>query len=221
MSRLQPIQGRKAEAGSVARVSAREIEALVLSAMVEHLAEDLPEEAHGRRDLFKHIDLRVSVGSRALELTWQDPVDEQPEVGSENQAIAARRSSDDAKRSLSIPYVFDAHKRRREIILPTTTPGYIRPIEHDEQQSLTRSIAQGRGWLKEVLAGTSIAAIAARASRSERMIRMTLSLAFLDPKLVRAALGGSLPRGVSTRRLIDAPMLWHDQWQQIGLSRPC
>ncbi len=49
---------------------------------------------------------------------------------------------------------------------------------------------------------------------------MTLSLAFLDPKLVRAALNGSLPRGVSTRRLIDAPMLWHDQWQQIGLSRP-
>ncbi len=96
----------------------------------------------------------------------------------------------------------------------------IRPIEHDEQQSLTRSIAQGRGWPKEVVAGVNIAEIAARESRSERMIRMTLSLAFLEPKLVRAALVGALPRGISTRRLIDASKLWHDQWPQIGLSRP-
>ncbi len=50
-----------------------------------------------------------------------------------------------------------------------------------------------------MLAGTAIAAIAQRESRSERMIRMTLSLAFLDPKLVQAALHGALPRGISTR----------------------
>ncbi len=52
------------------------------------------------------------------------------------------------------------------------------------------------------------------------MIRMMLSLAFLDPKLVRATLHGTLPRGVSMRRLVDAPILWHDQWRAIGLSRP-
>ena len=83
-----------------------------------------------------------------------------------------------------------------------------------------RSIAQGRGWLKEIIAGTPVSAIALRENRSERMIRMLLSLAFLDPKLVRAALHGSLPRGVSARRLIDAPMGWHQQWRAIDLSRP-
>ena len=83
-----------------------------------------------------------------------------------------------------------------------------------------RSIAQGRGWLKHVMAGTPVSAIALREQRSERMVRMPLSLAFLDPRLVRAALHGLLPRGVSARRLIDAPMGWHAQWRAIDLSRP-
>ena len=37
------------------------------------------------------------------------------------------------------------------------------------------------------------------------MIRMMLSLAFLDPKLIRATLHGALPRGISTRKMMDAP----------------
>ena len=119
-----------------------------------------------------------------------------------------------------VPYVVQPHKRKREIILPEITNGYLHPIEHAEQQNLVRSIAEGRAWLQAILAGSTIGAIARREKKSERMVRMRLSLAFLDPKLVRAALHGTLPRGVSTRRLIDAPMAWHDQWRQIGLVRP-
>ena len=83
-----------------------------------------------------------------------------------------------------------------------------------------RAIAQGRDWLKQILSGTTIAVIAERERRSPRMIRMMLSLAFLDPKLIRAALHGALPRGISTRKMIDAPTLWHEQWRAIGLARP-
>ncbi len=213
-------QGRKADAGSVARVSASEIEAIVLDALQGQLIETLPEEATARRDLFKHIDLRVSVGSQAIDLTWIDTAEQRTRADFTHPADAALPLDDHQKQSLSIPYIFNGHKRRRDIVLPTTTSSYVRPIEHQEQQSLTRSIAQGRGWLKEVMAGASIVTIAARESRSERMIRIMLSLAFLDPKLIRAALHGALPRGISMRRLIDAPMFWHDQWTAIGLSRP-
>ena len=45
-----------------------------------------------------------------------------------------------------------------------------------------------------------------RDSRSGPMIRKLPSLAVLDPKLVRAALHGSLPCGAGMQRLIDAPM---------------
>ena len=54
------------------------------------------------------------------------------------------------------------------------------------------------------MAGTAPRAIALREMRSERIM---LSLAFLDPKLGRASPHGTLPRGISTRRLIDAPFL--------------
>ncbi len=112
-----------------------------------------------------------------------------------------------------------AHRRRCAIILPDDASPGLRPIREGEQHNLTRSIA-GRGWLKEIVVGTPVRAIAGRENRSERMIRMLLSLAFLDPKLVRAALHGSLPRGVSARHLIDASMGWHAQRRALDLSRP-
>ncbi len=83
-----------------------------------------------------------------------------------------------------------------------------------------RSIAQGRAWLKTIMAGTTTHELAAHEGRTERTIRLTVSLAFLDPKLVQAAAQGLLPRGVNATRLSDAPTNWHDQWAAIGLSRP-
>jgi hypothetical protein len=59
-----------------------------------------------------------------------------------------------------------------------------------------------------------------REKRSERSICMTLSLAFLDPKLIRLAINGNLPRGFSAKRLTELPMLWSEQWQALGLLQP-
>ncbi len=49
---------------------------------------------------------------------------------------------------------------------------------------------------------------------------MTLSLAFLAPDLVKAAIDGNLPRGFNTTRLVDLSMLWPEQWSALGLERP-
>ena len=212
------VQGRKAEAGSVARVPAQEIEALVLGALRERLASGLPEDRQEQREHLKQLDLRVDVGNQTLEITWASSSDE--EQGDGANPLTDDDLCDTQRQRISIHYVVTSHNRRRDIILPTTSLAYIRPIEQPEQESLTRSIAEGRQWLKEIMAGTAIRAIALREKRSERMFRMMLSLAFLDPKLVRATLHGTLPRGVSMRRLVDAPILWHDQWRAIGLSRP-
>ena len=42
-----------------------------------------------------------------------------------------------------------------------------------------------------------------REDKSERSIRMTMSLAFISPILAEAALEGRLPRGFSVKRLTD------------------
>ena len=65
------VQGRKKEAGNVARAPAPEIETIVLEMLSKQLAERLPENAQGRRELFETIGLRVNIQSKALELTWQ------------------------------------------------------------------------------------------------------------------------------------------------------
>jgi hypothetical protein len=47
---------------------------------------------------------------------------------------------------------------------------------------------------------------------------MTLSLAFLAPEIVKAAIEGRLPRGFGLKRLVDLPMGWLDQWRTLGLQ---
>jgi hypothetical protein len=53
---------------------------------------------------------------------------------------------------------------------------------------------------------------------SVRQVNMTISLAFLAPDLVRAAVEGRLPRGIGVERLRDAPAEWSRQFEALGLN---
>jgi site-specific DNA recombinase len=46
---------------------------------------------------------------------------------------------------------------------------------------------------------------------------MTVSLAFLAPDLVKAAIDGRLPRGTGVVRLADSAADWPKQRQMLGL----
>ena len=52
----------------------------------------------------------------------------------------------------------------------------------------------------------------------ERSARSILSLAFLAPDIVKAAVMGTLPRGFGVSRLIDLPASWAEQRRTLGLS---
>ena len=85
--------------------------------------------------------------------------------------------------------------------------------------TLVASIARGRRWLDEIVAGTAtVEQIAAREQCSIRQVNMTISLAFLAPRLVQAAVEGRLPRGIGVTRLRDAPAEWGRQYAMLGLS---
>lgn len=75
--------------------------------------------------------------------------------------------------------------------------GALRWMEADERVRLLRGIATARRWLEDLSSGAvaDIATLSIRESKSERSVRMTLSLAFLDPAMIAAAVGGRLPRG--------------------------
>jgi hypothetical protein len=55
---------------------------------------------------------------------------------------------------------------------------------------------------------------------SPRKVNMTLSLAFLGPEIVKAAIEGRLPRGLGISRLSDLPAPWREQFRQLGIAAP-
>ena len=85
---------------------------------------------------------------------------------------------------------------------------------------LVSAIARGRRWLDEIVSGsvTDVQQIATRQKCSVRQVNMTISLAFLAPDLVRAAVEGRLPRGIGVERLRDASAEWSQQFEALGLN---
>jgi hypothetical protein len=77
-------------------------------------------------------------------------------------------------------------------------------IRSDTRVKLVSAIARGRQWLSEIEAGVAtIDGIAAREACSKRHVNMAISLAFLAPSLVKAAVEGRLPHGIGVARLTE------------------
>ena len=121
---------------------------------------------------------------------------------------------------LRVPWKKPPSKRRREILC--RNPHHLRMLARSALRpapSLFASIAHGRRWLDEIVAGTvSVDQIAAREKCSIRQVSMTISLTFLAPTLVQTAVQESLPRGIGVTRVRDAPAEWSRQYAMLGLS---
>jgi site-specific DNA recombinase len=122
---------------------------------------------------------------------------------------------------LIVPWIKPPTKRRRDIIAPDQGQAAAsRPIRAESRARLVAAIARGRLWLSQIESGAvrNITAIAIREDCSPRHVNMTISLAFLAPSLVKAAVEGRLPHGIGLARLIDAPAEWDRQHRMLGLA---
>ena len=182
-------QARPEEAGSVRRVAAAVVEGQVLRALREHHPELTKTED---RELIEHCVGQVVLGPTAIEVTLCRADVSEPANGAQ---------------AITIPWLRTEMKRQRQILLPDDSAFDHRPIRAATRATLVRSIALGRRWLEELVAGAMLSAqaIAEREGCSLRHVERMLSLAFLAPDLVRAAVEGRLPRGVGVSRLIDSP----------------
>jgi hypothetical protein len=100
------------------------------------------------------------------------------------------------------------------------TVRYTELARSENRALLIASIARGRRWLNELIADptANTESIATRECCSVRKVNMTISLAFLAPDLVKAAIEGRLPHGMGVVRLADLPAEWSRQHQMLGLS---
>jgi site-specific DNA recombinase len=136
-----------------------------------------------------------------------------------DNADEASDSTDD--RSLSIPWQKPPSKRSRQILLPhNRSRSDVRPEQFERRARLVSAIARGRRWLDDVVSGrvTTVAQLCAREKCSVRQVNMTISLTFLAPNLVKAAVEGRLPRGIGIERLRDPPTEWSRQFEALGLN---
>jgi site-specific DNA recombinase len=197
------IQGRPQTAGSVARVPAAKIEAAIADAIRWHVG---PDASSHDAELITRWVHRIEMRRSEIAVT----------LLSEDHA-----SNDDTTTSvLTVPWSKSPHRRRRDVITPegASRPSVL-PIRADARVKLVSAIARGRQWLSEIETGTAtIDGIAAREACSKRHVSMTISLAFLAPSLVKAAVDGRLPRGIGVARLFDAPLAWSRQQQMLGFA---
>src|SRR5258708_9417295 len=122
---------------------------------------------------------------------------------------------------LSIPWQKPPSRKSRQILVPHGVPKCeVRPTRIERRARLVSANARGRRLLDESVAGsvTDVQQIATRQKCSSRQVHMTLSLAFLAPDLVQAAVEGRLPRGIGVERLRDAPAEWSRQFEVLGLN---
>jgi site-specific DNA recombinase len=183
-------QGRADETGSVKRVSAHEIDTIVLGALRTRFGTDLDDRA-----LVSDMLVRVVISKDGIDLTL------------ENDEI------------VPVTWSPSSNTRRREII-GSTKAEPARAMKAEARVVLLRSIALGRRWLDQISRGTiaGMDAIALREGCSKRHVERSIASAFLSPRIVKAATEGRLPRGVNAKALSDAPIEWSRQLRVLGLN---
>ena len=194
-------QGDNSKAGSGVRVPAANIETLV----AEALGKLSSTRAASQTDIRNLID-RVVIGRATIRIQLS-------EVAEENGSA----------RILTLPWTRPSPYRKREIIQGTNdAKTYARPMPAKARAILIEALREAHRWLDELLSDPrlTLESLALREGKTERSIRMTLSLAFLAPEIVKAAVEGRLPRGFGLNRLVDLPMAWPDQWRTLGLQAP-
>ena len=223
------IQGQPDKAAKLNRVPATEIEKLILSAVRKHLAgtphnkvkAEGPPSLNDKELISAHV-ARVDVKRDHLAIQLSTKSDRDSAAQDRRHSAEQEEPVHRDPHVLVVPWKKTPSKRPREIILPASTSSHPdpRPIRAETRAKLVTAIAKGRHWLDELIAGTvtNVEQIATREKCSIRQVNRTITLAFIAPTLVQAAVDGRLPRGIGVASVRDFPAEWTRQYQRLGLA---
>jgi site-specific DNA recombinase len=91
---------------------------------------------------------------------------------------------------LTLPWSPPSPYRKREIIQSANNANiHARPMRANARAIYVETLRKAHRWLDELLSdpGKTLELLALRKDKTERSVRMTLSLAFLAPDIVKAA----------------------------------
>jgi site-specific DNA recombinase len=207
-------EAKTASAGSVSRVPAADIEDTIVKSLETHLSAKQNGSTSnavklGDREALAQLIARIVVHRDKLVVQFKS-----------NHTDEASDRVDDQS-SLTIAWHKPPSKRARRILIPhNASRSVIRSEQFERRARLVNAIARGRRWLDDVVSGrvTNVTELCTREKCSVRQVNLTISLAFLAPNLVRAAVEGRLPRGIGIERLRDLPTEWSRQFETLGLN---
>jgi site-specific DNA recombinase len=184
------LRGRKDAAGSIQRVAAQEIEAIVETSIRERisgLGKSAPTEF-----VFERVD-RVTLKPNAVEIA----------------AVTAGDESNPLIQTFELPF------EAKDI----TDASRIEPAQGGKpDHKLLQSIARAHAWLGQLADGThpSVESLAGAAKLHPKVIRQALRLAFLAPEITETILQGNQPPHLSLAAIPFAlPLRWADQQQTL------
>jgi site-specific DNA recombinase len=194
------LQKRNNEAGTVSRVSASDIEALVLKAARGHLAKRGSVPAHDHltdQDLVAQSVERVILKPQAIEIRFAMP--EQTEGPREQTAVV-----------VAVPWKPTGMVALKGLL---HTPASETPMTAMEREALLTAIAKARAWIEDLTEGrvTSFADIAKREGKVERHIRLLAPLAFVSPSIVADIAEGVAPPLGVTKLAKQLAYAWSEQ----------
>jgi len=186
------LQGRPESAGTVRRVSAHAIEALVERAVVDALPKDQPGHASLRRLVKKvtiaadHIEIVLTESGRPL----------LPEVA--------------ATGSLRIATAMKAGRGGRRLV-PSAPAARV-------DKSLVKALAWARDLRRRLEHGKSLNELAREDSCSRPYVSSLIRLAYLAPEITRAIANGTQPAQLTVADLMsrDIPLDWAEQRRSFG-----
>ena len=199
------LQGRKADAGTIARVAAEDVETLIVEALRAN-QDRVAGQVEGPGEAFD-----VGNGRLRLERVLQSATIH----GDRIEMIVSIHAKDAVEASLiskfSIPFKSSSRPLKGVAYAPQKRST---PMNEAMGRSLLMSIARSRGWIDAMLRDPSIdfAAIAARENLADRHVRFLAPLAFLSPRIIEAIAAGRAPAGMAVRRLARRlPLAWAEQ----------
>jgi hypothetical protein len=215
------LQGRAKEAGSIARLPARELEQVVINAVLDALGknertrlaagrlEQMGE--HDRRQSLRRLLRRIAVTDLQISVTID------PSALDQTDDIAGRDDGGDGLRTIELP--FDIVRRDNGARVLAT--GAAMSAIDSSASALVKAVARGYAWRQQLLNGSarSTAEIAQKEGVTRRYVARLLRLGFLAPDIIASILAHRQPPRLIVERLRGAlPFDWNEQRRWLGFD---
>ena len=215
------LQGRAQEAGSIARLPARELEQVVINAVFNALAKDertrlaaarLEEMGErDRRQALRRVLRRIEVAESRIGVTID------PSALGQTDRVARSDDGRDGLTTIELP--FDIVRRDNGARVLAT--GASMPAIDSSASALVKAVARGYAWRQQLLNGSarSTAEIAQKEGVTRRYVARLLRLGFLAPDIIASILAHRQPAQLIVDRLRGPiPFDWNEQRRLFGFD---